>query len=172
MSVSECCMVQGNQGPNALAWGFCLSCSNPLTWFHSRHNTKYLLCHLLQLHVLSLMLLVGYFVSVGLVQVRLGPGVCMYRYICVYICLYVRVYICVCIRWNFVSCYDPLICFHSMLCCTFRTINMLWFCDLTVSWLLRSQSQTSGSVTYVTLQRGKDIITTTKHGKSIIRIYL
>ena len=118
-------MVQGNQGLNALALGFRLSCSDPLIWFHSRHNTKYLLRHLLQLHVLSLMLLFGYFLSVGLVQVRLGPGVCMYRYICVYICLYIHVYICVCIRWNFVSCYDPLICFHSMLCCTFMTINML-----------------------------------------------
>ena len=117
-------MVQGNQGPNALALGFRLSCSDRLTWFHSRHNTKYLLRHLLQLHVLSLMLLFGYFVSVVLVQVRLGPGVCMYRYICVYICLYIRVYICVCIRWNSVSCYDPLICFHSMLCCIFMTINM------------------------------------------------
>ena len=121
----------GEPGSKCISLGFRLSCSDPLIWFHSRHNTKYLLRHLLQLHVLSLMLLFGYFLSVGLVQVRLGPGVCMYRYICVYICLYIHVYICVCIRWNFVSCYDPLICFHSMLCCTFMTINMLWFwcCD-------------------------------------------
>ena len=52
----------------------------------------------------------------------------IYIYIYIYVCVCVCIYLCMYKVEFCLSCSDPLICFHSMLCCTFMTINMLLFC--------------------------------------------
>ena len=117
------CKVQGKQSPNALALSFCFSRSDPLTWFQSGHSTTYLLRHLLQHNYMYCLLCYCLFCCRGVVA---DETLSRYMYINAYMdtflfFIYVLGGILSLLLWRL----DLL--FHSMLCCTFKTIDTLWF---------------------------------------------